>query len=690
MYGPRRARRSYLALRQLETRDNPSGSVDASVTAGVLTLAGDDDNNIVQVLQTGPGAFTVTGVSTDIDGGTNFTGVNRIVANLRDGNDNLQLLPGVDLGSDGLLDFNLTGAVTVNLGDGDNTFDLSVPGTIRISALTIRAGDGQDQVTLSGGPATGGEVSGNVLVSLGLGRGPQPPADLDTHLDIRGLAVGGLGGLKYIAGDGNDQITLDDVLVDRGLSVTGGAGSLLLEATDSQFGSLLLAGTTSLTSFATTDLSASGVVVSGAVTLRTAGSATFVLNDVSTGPLAVQAGRYGFAYGEVIKALTVNGNLTFTGVRQTLSLASVPAEVPGPGNDADPTVLTVTGDINMNSTSAVDVFNYGSVINARNLTIASPDPNLYLDYDFDYEDSRLNLSGNLTLRGDDPYFSHRDGVVQINGNVLLAGTAFAGFDANFGSTGTQVRTTVNGSVTLIATTGEAMLEADGTALTIGRNLTMTGAGSTDLYYFTEELSEVGGTVTLNGGPEDDSFWVEGDFKSKTVTLNLKNGHNYVQLGAVSRPLSTIVGNLKVTAGPGTDSVTVVNARVTGRATIATGAGADELRFQTGATFDGLVNIDLGNGADTFTAGLPVPDPFDPGTPLVPAGPVTFNAKATMKFGVGNDSMALGVAGDPDGKVLFGAAGSLVADGGPNLNLFDDEAGQFDTAKVTTPNFVDPT
>ena len=68
----------------------------------------------------------------------------------------------------------------------------------------------------------------------------------------------------------------------------------------------------------------------------------------------------------------------------------------------------------------------------------------------------------------------------------------------------------------------------------------------------------------------------------------------------------------------------------------------------------------------------------------------FDAKATIKLGVGNDTMKLGVAGDPDGKVLFGAAGSLAADGGLSLgDTFDAAAGQFDAAKVTPLGFELP-
>jgi hypothetical protein len=53
-------------------------------------------------------------------------------------------------------------------------------------------------------------------------------------------------------------------------------------------------------------------------------------------------------------------------------------------------------------------------------------------------------------------------------------------------------------------------------------------------------------------------------------------------------------------------------------------------------------------------------------------------------------MRLGVAGDPNGKVVFGPTGSLAADGGLSLgDSFDPAAGQFDAAKVTAVGFELP-
>ena len=169
--GPRRPR---LGLESLEPRDTPAGTVTASVAAGVLTLAGDDADNVVEIQQTEAGTFALVGTNTQVPGGS-FAGVKSIVARLGDGNDQLTLSAVVDLDGDGPLDFGVAGAVKIDLGDGDNQLTAVTAGTISLGSLTVLAGDGQDHVTVSGGTGTGSQVAGNVVVSLGLGRGPQPP-----------------------------------------------------------------------------------------------------------------------------------------------------------------------------------------------------------------------------------------------------------------------------------------------------------------------------------------------------------------------------------------------------------------------------------------------------------------------------------------------------------------------------------
>src|SRR4051794_28877250 len=62
------ARRPRLVIEPLEARENPSGIVNATLNGGVLTLAGDDLDNVVEVQQTGPGAFTILGTNTTIQG----------------------------------------------------------------------------------------------------------------------------------------------------------------------------------------------------------------------------------------------------------------------------------------------------------------------------------------------------------------------------------------------------------------------------------------------------------------------------------------------------------------------------------------------------------------------------------------------------------------------------------------------
>src|SRR6478609_5868924 len=119
-----RVPRPRLAVESLERRDNPAGTVTATLSGTTLTLTGDDADNDIVIRQTGPTAFTVLGNDTTIAGGLTF--------------------PAFDLG------------------DGDNQLSLVTDGRIDLGGLTVLAGDGQDHVTVAGGAGTNSRVAGNV------------------------------------------------------------------------------------------------------------------------------------------------------------------------------------------------------------------------------------------------------------------------------------------------------------------------------------------------------------------------------------------------------------------------------------------------------------------------------------------------------------------------------------------------
>lgn len=165
MHRPPRTRRAPLVLQQLESRVNPNGTVTASLAGATLTLTGDDDDNVVQLVQT-PGNIEVLGLSnTTIVGGPNFAGVTSIRAEFADGDDVLSI--------DATNDFVLSGAASLDLGDGDNFVGLNTSGKIGFANLAITAGDGQDDVSVTGGFDKGSQVTGNMSISLGVGRGDQ-------------------------------------------------------------------------------------------------------------------------------------------------------------------------------------------------------------------------------------------------------------------------------------------------------------------------------------------------------------------------------------------------------------------------------------------------------------------------------------------------------------------------------------
>jgi hypothetical protein len=217
------------------------------------------------------------------------------------------------------------------------------------------------------------------------------------------------------------------------------------------------------------------------------------------------------------------------------------------------------------------------------------------------------------------------------------------------------------------------------------------AGLSRVYFDDQTGSQVDGNVTVTTGSDFDLFVAWGPLTvGGNLTVDLGIGANDFETG-VEGGTTKVTGNLTFKSGSGSDTFELAALEVTGTTSITTGAGRDQVYLLGGSKFTGPVTIDTGSGADLVAIGTPLPDEqIPPGPDTFPAGTVQFDAKTTIKLGAGNDTMKLGVAGDPDGKVVFGVGGSLAADGGLSLgDLFDPTAGQFDPTRVAAINFELP-
>jgi hypothetical protein len=296
--------------------------------------------------------------------------------------------------------------------------------------------------------------------------------------------------------------------------------------------------------------------------------------------------------------------------------------------------------------------------------------------------------GGILVQGGDAELTLQDGDTTVSGGVTVRGLAGGQFDLETYDSADQGNLTVGGALAVTGGAGEVQFSGFGNSLQVDGDVSIAGAGLNRIWFDPATGTEIGGNLKASGATGDRDFFLVGSDLTVAgdTSVSLGGGANAIEFG-VDGGIVQLNGNLTLTTGNGSDVIDLVSTTVAGTTTINTGAGSDQLHFLKDTVFNGAVNVDLGGGADTFEAGLPLVDPFGPG---IPAGPVTFNAAARVLMGTGNNTLRLGVAGDPDGKVLFGAGGTLFVDGGLNLNLFDPQAGQFDPAKVTALHFVDPT
>jgi hypothetical protein len=316
-----RARRTHLSLQSLEGRDVPNGTITAvlSPTTGLLTITGDDDDNVVSLkLTTGanpsvsltPDANTTIGTAA-LGAQVTLPGiVKSMKVDLKGGAD--------DLSIDTTSDFVVSGTVTIGLGDGNNTLALATTGRIGLGGLTVTGGDGFDDVTISGGAAS--TIGGTAKLSYG--NGGSNTALTGVTFSSLTLTAG------EAAGDGIINPTNDvagtNVTVSKTFSAAlANAFPAALDFSGSTIGTLKASGYSVVSNLQNSTIKA-GITYKTTASLDVEGDGLTVTGNVAlTAPNATFGGTAG--------AIVLNGNLSLTGSAQTTTsfLTTAASEVKG-------------------------------------------------------------------------------------------------------------------------------------------------------------------------------------------------------------------------------------------------------------------------------------------------------------------------------------------------------------------------
>jgi hypothetical protein len=316
---PRFRSRARLSVQLLEGRDVPNGTITASLSpTGVLTLTGDDDDNTVSLqLNSGTSVVLTPDGATQINTAAvgNAVTLNGTVKSIK-----ANLLGGADTVSiDGAADFIVPGSVSLNLGDGNNTLNLTTTGKITLTGLTVTGGDGLDTINVSGG--TGSTIGGTAKFTLGNG---------GTVTNLTGV---GFSGVSFTAGEaaGDGVTEPTNSVVGTNLTVTktftaglGNGNPSALDFTGSTLGGLKVSGTSVVSSLTTTQ-------VNGSVAYKATFGVAVLGNGLTvTGNVGVTAANASFGAIDV-GAVTISGNLSVTGslVTTTDFESTAPSEVKG-------------------------------------------------------------------------------------------------------------------------------------------------------------------------------------------------------------------------------------------------------------------------------------------------------------------------------------------------------------------------
>ena len=550
-------------LESLEPRLAPAGIVNITVSGDVLTLTGDASANNIEVVDTGYGAWTISGVGTQFT--LNGTGApfssttiavqNSIKANLGGDNDNLQL-NGLEmrgtvsiLGGDGndmlsLFQCSTLGAVTFDGGNAND--DLSITEGFH-GGITFKGGIGVDTVTLVDSTFT-------KALNLNFGSGSSAfslSGDTMLHGGLAILATG-------IAGDNhNYDVSNTELMIEGAVSIKAtGAGAMSLR----------------LGNFVTDSIR---VVGGMAVTGGTGADSVIFSREVTIGgAFAFNAGAGGNGISSFDVSLLTLGSFSYTGTTGTDSLSLISSA----GQIAIAKGLTVKAGDGFNSLNvlAPSVTIGGAV----NLAGGGGGDSFTIGGDF------ASINGALTFKLGNGYNTGTfNPVVGRVGNVsYTGGTAEDLLDiGKFDGTSTAI--TVLGNITSVMGTGNADLSIRDASV-LGSIMHSSNATVTDNFYIRE--SYVQGKVTGNLLGSAGAFvQVQDSILDMAYSVSTGAGGDEVVLDTVAgSKVSIFRGAVKILLGAGDDIVT---------------AGGTVAAVNRGSLFESTILID--GGADNDIANL---------------------------------------------------------------------------------------
>jgi hypothetical protein len=313
--------RTQLTLQTLEDREVPAGLINASLSpTGVLTITGDDAGNGVML------KLTATDVTLDPDATTSVNGqgndvnvvlagtVTSIKADLKGGNDDVSIDP--------LSSFQMTGAASFTLGDGNNNLNLTTNLFITLASLTVKGGDGIDTVVVQGGAGQGSRIAGPSSFSYANGGSDTTLGDVEFGSTV-----------KLTAGDAistPNNLTATTVTVAKTFKADlGNSFPALASFFDSNLGGLSVRGQSTGAVLTSTSVSGNVTVKGGFDTALTVDTSTVTGNvkltaprtsfdasgDGSTigGTLTMLASAYSQTSFQTATLSQVSGNITVTG-----------------------------------------------------------------------------------------------------------------------------------------------------------------------------------------------------------------------------------------------------------------------------------------------------------------------------------------------------------------------------------------